>query len=75
VISTDQLKAAELAFQLETERYNLGVTSFVDYANANRVYVQAKTDKAQAEYRLVFQKVVLEYAVGTLKTESASMQN
>jgi outer membrane protein len=74
-ITSDQLKAAELAFQLETERYNLGVTSFVDFANANRVYVQAQTEKAQAEYRLVFQKILLEYAVGTLKTETASVQN
>lgn len=74
-VTSDQLKAAELAFRYETERYNLGVTNFVEYANANRVYVQAQTDKAQAEYTLVFQKIVLEYAVGTLKTESASMQN
>jgi outer membrane protein len=74
-ITSDQLKAAELAFQLETERYNLGVTNFVEYANANRVYTQAQTDKAQAEYRLVFQKILLEYAVGTLKTETASVQN
>lgn len=74
-VTSDQLKAAELAFRYETERYNLGVTNFVEYANANRVYVQAQTDKAQAEYTLVFQKIVLEYAVGTLKTESTSMQN
>jgi outer membrane protein len=74
-ITSDQLVAAESAFQLETERYNLGVTSFVDFANANRVYVQAQTDKAQAEYRLVFQKILLEYAVGTLKTENATVQN
>jgi outer membrane protein len=74
-ISSEQLKAAELAFEFESERYNLGVTSFVDYANANRVYVQAQADKAQAEYTLVFQKIVLEYAVGTLKTETASVQN
>jgi len=39
------------------------------------VYVQAQTDKAQAEYTLVFQKIVLEYAVGTLKTEDTNMQN
>jgi outer membrane protein len=74
-ITSDQLTAAESAFQLETERYNLGITSFVDYANSNRVYVQAQTEKAQAEYRLVFQKIILEYAVGTLKTETASVQN
>lgn len=74
-ITTDQLKAAEIAFQLETERYNLGVTNFAEFANANRLYMQAQTDKAQAEYRLVFQKIVLEYAVGTLKTEDVAMQN
>ncbi|MFM7428565.1 MAG: TolC family protein [Flammeovirgaceae bacterium] len=68
-VTVDQLKAAEVAFQLETERYNLGVTNFVDFINANRVLVQAQTDKAQAEYRLLFQKVLLDYAVGTLKVE------
>jgi outer membrane protein len=67
--SQDQLKAAELAYQLETERYNLGVTNFVDYFNANKVFVQAQTDKAAAEYRLLFQKVLVDYAVGTLKPE------
>jgi outer membrane protein len=69
VVTVDQLKAAEMAFGLETERYNLGVTNFVDFINANRVFVQAQTDKAQAEYRLLFQKVLLDYAVGTLKVE------
>jgi outer membrane protein len=67
--SQDQLKAADLAYQLETERYSLGVTNFVDYSNANKVYIQAQTDKAQAEYRLLFQKVLVDYAVGTLKPE------
>ncbi len=68
-VTVDQLKSAELAFQFETERYNLGVTSFVEYFNANRAYVQAEADKARAEYNLVFQKILLEYAVGTLKVE------
>jgi outer membrane protein len=68
-VSIEQLNAAKAAFEYETERYNLGVTNFVDYTNANRVFVQAQTDKAQAEFRFVFQKVILEYAVGTLKAE------
>lgn len=73
-VSIDQLKAAEQAFSLETERYNLGVTNFVDYTNANRAFVQAQTDKAQAEYTLVFQRILLEYAVGTLKPEDLVKQ-
>lgn len=68
-ITMDQLKSAEMAMTLETERYNLGVTNFVDYANAYRALVQAQTDKAQAEYKLLFQKVLVDYAVGTLKPE------
>jgi outer membrane protein TolC len=56
------LEAAEMVFRLETERYYLGVTNFVDYQNANQVFVQA-----QAKLRLLFQKVVVAYAAGTLK--------
>ena len=69
-LTVDQLKAADTAFGLETERYNLGITTFVDYSNANKVFVQAQTDKAQAEYRLLFQKVLVDYAAGTLKPEA-----
>jgi outer membrane protein len=68
-ITADKLNFAEKAVELEFERFNLGVTSFVEYANANKVLVQAQTDKAQAEYKLVFQKILLSYAAGTLKPE------
>ena len=68
-VSEAQLKAAEYAYQLETERYNLGVSSFVDFINANKNYVQSQTDRAQAEYRMLFQKVLVDYAVGTIKPE------
>ncbi len=68
-VSLEQLKAAELAYQFETERYDLGVSSFVDFINANKAFVQSQTDRAQAEYRLLFQKVLVDYAVGTLKPE------
>ena len=61
-VSLSQLEAAEMVFRLETERYYLGVTNFVDYQNANQVFVQA-----QAKLRLLFQKVVVAYAAGTLK--------
>jgi outer membrane protein len=71
-ISMDKFTYAEAAMDLESQRYVLGVTSFVEYANANKVLVQAQTDKAQAEYRLVFQKVMLSYASGTLKAEDVS---
>jgi len=68
-VSEAQLEAAQMAFQLESERYTLGITNFVDFAQANRTLVLAQTEKAQAEFRLIFQKVLLEYATGTLKIE------
>jgi outer membrane protein len=63
------LEASQMAYNLEQERFNLGITSFVDFANANRTYIQAQVDMAQAKYRFLFQKVMLDYAVGTLKPE------
>lgn len=68
-VSQEQLNAAKMAYDLETERYNLGITNFVDFSNANKTFVQSQTDKAQAEFRLLFQKVLVDYAVGTLKPE------
>ena len=68
-VSLEQLTAAEMAFDLEKERYNLGVTNLIDYIQANRILVQAQTDRTQAEYRLLFQKILLDYATGTLKPE------
>jgi outer membrane protein len=68
-VASDQVRAAELAYRFESERYQLGVTSLVEYTTANRAYIQALTDRAQAEYRLLFQKIQLDYALGTLKIE------
>jgi outer membrane protein len=66
------LQASEVAYRLEKERFDLGITSFVDLANANRAYVQAQTDMAQAKYRFLFQKIMLDYAAGTLKVEDVA---
>jgi outer membrane protein len=66
---SSQLEAATMAYSLETERFNLGITNFADYVQSNRAFVQAQTDKAQAEFRLVFQRILLEYAMGTLRPE------
>lgn len=67
--SVTGLEASQMAFDLEQERFKLGITSFVDFANANSTFIQAQTDMAQAKYRFLFQKLMLDYAVGTLKPE------
>lgn len=63
------LEASEVAYNLARESFDLGITSFVDFANANRTFIQAQTDMAQAKYRFLFQKIMLDYATGTLKIE------
>lgn len=62
-----QFQAGDLALKTQEESYLLGVTDQVAVANANQVYVLAASSKAQAEVTLVFQKILLEYAMGTLK--------
>lgn len=64
-----QLESAEISFNLESERYTLGVSDLVVYTQANQRYVQAKGDMAQASYTLLFQDILLQYATGTLKLE------
>ena len=68
-VASAQLEAAELSFNLEKERYDLGLTDLVQFTQANRDFVQAQTDFAQAKYRLLFQEIALKYTLGTLKFE------
>lgn len=64
-----QVKAAEMSHNLEKERYDLGITDLVQYTTANQNYVKAQGDFAQAKFTISFQKILLDFAVGTLKFE------
>ncbi len=65
-----QFQAGELSLRTQQESFLLGVSSQVALAQANQIYVQAAASKAQAEVTLTFQKVLLDYALGTLKFEN-----
>ncbi len=65
-----QYDAGELALRTQRESYALGIASQVELAQANQTFVQAAASRAQAEVTLVFQKVLLEYALGTLQVET-----
>lgn len=67
--SKAQLEAAQLSFDLEEERYKLGISDLVQFTQANQSLVGAKADLAQSSYTLLFQDILLQYAVGTLKFE------
>jgi outer membrane protein len=68
-VAEAQFEAAQLAFDFEKERYKLGIINLVDYTVANRTFVEAETSFAQATFNLLFQKIALDFAVGTLKLE------
>lgn len=67
--SQAQLDAARLAHELESERIRLGVSDILAYTLANTNLLNAKATFAQSKYTLVFQDVMLQYAIGTLKVE------
>jgi outer membrane protein len=67
--SLAQLQSGELALKTQTESFQLGVANQVTLALANQTYTQAAASKAQAEVTLLFQSMLLEYALGTLKID------
>jgi outer membrane protein len=64
-----QLSAADQAQQAISERFRLGVSNFVDLAQANQQLVTAQSAFAQAQYTLYFQDVMLRFALGVLEME------
>jgi len=67
--ATAQLRAAEIAFSLEKERYSLGISDIVALTLATQNYTKAQGDYASAKYTLMFQRILIDHAVGTLKFE------
>lgn len=65
-----QLQAGELALRTQQEGFILGASSQVELAQANQVYVQAAASRAQAEVTLLFQQMLMEYALGTLQVDN-----
>ncbi|HTH56053.1 MAG TPA: TolC family protein [Cyclobacteriaceae bacterium] len=68
--SQAQFNAGDLALKVQKESYELGIASQLSLAQANQIYVQGAASKAQAEVTLMFQKVLLDYAMGTLNPDS-----
>jgi outer membrane protein len=54
---------------MEKERYDLGISNIVQLTTAQQQFVRAQSDFASARYTLMFQKILLNYATGTLKLE------
>jgi outer membrane protein len=65
-----QFQAGELALRTQQEGFILGAASQVELAQANETFVQAAASRAQAEVTLLFQQMLMEYALGTLNVDS-----
>jgi outer membrane protein len=66
VVSLAQHEAAKLAYETQLESYNVGLATQVDLAIASASYIGAQANLAQTGYRLLFQKIILDYATGVL---------
>ena len=67
--SQSQYKAAELSYRTQKESFDLDVANQLELAQANQLYVQAQASLVQAELSLMFQSILLDYNLGTLKFE------
>jgi len=64
-----QLRAGELSYKMEKERFDLGISNIVQLTTAQQSYVKAQSDFASAQFTLMFQKLLINYATGTLQEE------
>jgi len=61
-----QFEAARAAYNIQKERYELGVGNLVELSRSTGTFVDAAGSRAQAQYTLLFQKVILDYFTGIL---------
>ena len=65
-VSQAQLKAAEITYQMEKERYDLGISDIIQLSTTNQAFIKAQGDFQNSKFTLMFQKLLINYATGTL---------
>ncbi|MEL6537325.1 MAG: TolC family protein, partial [Bacteroidota bacterium] len=65
-----QLLAAEKAFEIQKERFELGNTDLLTFNQSNTNLVRSQAELISAEYQLMFQQLLLDYFVGRLDVDS-----
>lgn len=64
--SQKALQAAERSYQTQKQRYEVGAGTLIELSDANAQYVEARSNKAQALFRVIFQQQLLDYYIGKL---------
>jgi len=67
-----QFQAAEKSMETQRESYNVGISSLIEVSRANNVFVDAQTSLSRSKYALLFQKILMDYAIGTLNFDQIS---
>lgn len=60
------LRAARRSYEVQQERYNVGAGTLIELSDANSQFVEARSNRAQAELNYIFQKKLLDYYLGQL---------
>jgi outer membrane protein len=68
-----QQRAAVLALEASQERYRVGAATLVELTQARTTQVQAASALVSARYNLLFQRTLLDYYVGDLVPERATL--
>jgi len=62
--------ATEEAYNIQSQRYNEGLSNLSELAIANQNFVDAQSREQQAIYTFIFQEIILDYQVGVLDVNS-----
>lgn len=64
--SEKALEAAERSYLTQKERYEVGAGTLIELSDANAQFVEARANRAQALFRVIFQQKLLDYYIGRL---------
>lgn len=64
--SQKALQAAERSYETQKQRYEVGSGTLIELSDANAQYVEAQASRAQALFRVIFQRHLLDYYIGKL---------
>ena len=65
-VTEKQLISAEQALTADQERYNVGAATLVELSQSRASFVQAQSDRNQAQFDFIFQKKLIDYYLGNL---------
>jgi outer membrane protein len=68
------LRAARRSYETQQERYNVGAGTLIELSDANSQFVEARSNRAQAELNFIFQEKLLDYYLGQL-TKNVRLNN